>query len=310
MDTIFSHLKNQVFVLADNFYCLTAPNKSRFPYCNGFLLLGAETILIDAGLDLETLMAIDREKSIDMVLFTHSHPDHILNWHLFQDRIIAMPEETPPAITDLHQLGYRFMGSEDKGAYWAELIGNGLGIKPFRKPDRRFKDGDIIDSPPFRLRAIHAPGHLSDHYCFFEETSGTLITGDIDFSGFGPFYGQPECDIDLFIESIENIMTLPYRQVCASHREPITSDATPLFEKFIDGFHRHGQAICDLMPQPTHLDTLIEQSPIYRDQMPDKVFQHTFEKGMIVKNLRWMARAGRVIETPEGFMATNHLNHS
>lgn len=307
---MYSHLKNQVFVLADNFYCLTAPNKSRFPYCNGFLLTGTETILIDAGLDMETLLAVDRETRVDMVVFTHSHPDHILNWHLFRDRIIAMPAETPSSITDLQDLGYRFMGSRDKGNYWADLIGNGLGIKPFREPDRRFKDGDIIDSPPFRLRAIHAPGHLSDHYCFFEETSGTLITADIDFSGFGPFYGQPECDIDLFLNSIEKIMNLPYRQVCTSHRAPVNGDATRLFERFIDGFHRHGQAICNLMPTPTPVDALIEQSPIYRDQMPDKVFQHTFEEGMILKNLRWMARAGRVIETPEGFVAHHHENQS
>jgi len=264
--------------------------------------MGNETILIDTGLDKDTLLAVDKIKRIDTVIFTHSHPDHILNWHLFKDRQIWMPEETPPAITDLHQLGFRFMGTEEKAIYWARLIGDGLGLKPFREPDMRFKDKDIIESGPFRLKAIHAPGHLSDHYCFFEENSQTLITGDIDFSGFGPFYGQPECNIKLFRESIKKVMALPYNQVCASHRSPFKGNATGLFETFLNGFERHSQAILDLLDAPQTVPGLVQKSPIYKDMMPDKRLQETFESGMISKNIALMLETGRVLETDAGFI--------
>lgn len=291
---MFSDLKYKVIPLGSDMFCLTGPNSSRFPFCMSFLFLGEETILMDTGVGHETLKAVDAISRVDTVIFTHSHPDHVLNWHLFNDRRILIPEETPPSVTDLHQLGYRFMGDRGKAEYWVAEIGGRHGLKPFREPDGRFGDGDIIDTGRFRLRAIHAPGHLADHYCFFEENTQTLFTGDIDFSGFGPFYGQPECDIRQFIASIQRVMDLPYKRVCPAHKPPVEGDITRLFNNFLDGFTRHSEAILAHLDVPRTIPEIVAQSPLYRDLMPDKVFQETFETGMVAKNLAMMLDAGRV----------------
>jgi glyoxylase-like metal-dependent hydrolase (beta-lactamase superfamily II) len=280
--------------LSKNFYLITAPNKSRFPFCNTFLLKGKETVLIDAGFDRETLLEIDKKHRIDILVFSHSHPDHILNWHLLKDRHILMPKETPGAITDLQLLGERFMGSREKGAYWAKRIGEGFGIHPLRLPDNRFREGDVLELAGFKLKPIHAPGHLDDHYVFFEQDTGILLTSDIDFSGFGPFYFQPEGNITKFKASIQKIMSLPYKLVASSHKMPIKGDATEGFNKFTAGFDRHMEKILAICETPHTMEQIVQFSPVYDNRMPDKVLQDTFEEGMVTKCMELMIQDGRI----------------
>src|SRR2546429_9366909 len=46
----------------------------------------------------------------------------------------------------------------------------------------RYIEGDEViklnGSPELTLRAMHTPGHARGHLCFYEERTGTLISGD------------------------------------------------------------------------------------------------------------------------------------
>ncbi len=304
---MFFDVSDKIIKLAENFYLITAPNKSRFPFCNTFLFTGKENVLVDAGINKDTLIKIDKKIRIDKLVISHSHPDHILNWSLLKDRYIFMPKETPDAIKDLNLLGQRFMGTPEKGNHWVQLIGDMLGVRPFREPDERFQDGDILYIGDFQLKAIHAPGHLNDHYAFFEQKTGTLLSSDIDFSGFGPFYGQPECNIERFKNSIKKIMTLPYKQVCSSHKAPIVGDATENFKTFLNGFKQHQQKILSVCNTPCTLDEIITKSPLYNGRMPDKILQNTFEGGMISKGLVQMIDKGIIKKMGNKYVSADYI---
>ncbi|MEZ4550757.1 MAG: hypothetical protein R2874_09850 [Desulfobacterales bacterium] len=47
-------------------------NQARFPFCNAFLITGAETVLIDTGIGEGRLAKLDREHRIDQVIISHS----------------------------------------------------------------------------------------------------------------------------------------------------------------------------------------------------------------------------------------------
>ncbi len=301
---MFSFLSDKITELAPGFYLIPGPNTSRFPYCNTFLLTGKETVLIDAGFNPETIIEIDRIKKIDTLIISHSHPDHILNWDLLKDRHLIFPFETPDSVHDLDTLGNRFMGNKENGKVWAQIVGQTLGMKALREPDQRFKDNDILTFPDFKLKAIYAPGHLSDHYCFLELNTGILLTSDIDFSGFGPFYGQSECDIKLFKKTINKVMEQPYTSLCSSHKGPMTGNTSHEFKKFLAGFDRHSNVFLNICKTPHTIDAITAKSPLYNDKMPFKIFQETFEKGMISKSIQLMVENGLMIETPHGFLDT------
>ncbi len=283
--------------VADGIWLAKAPGKGRFPHCHGFLMIGDRTVLIDAGIGAERIREIDRRTRIDSLIISHSHPDHILSWHLLQDRQLFLPLQTPESVGDLRLLGQRFVAGRQDAQYWTMVASDRLGIHPMRRPDRRFEDAEILDFGSIRLQAIHAPGHLDDHYCFLETASGTLFSIDIDFTGFGPWYGNPEGDIERFRASVSRLRKLPFRRICASHKPPIDrTHADEAFARYLAAFDRQRETVFDLCRQGMDLETMVEKSPYYRNRMPDSTLQHIFERQMIRKNLALLARDQRIRE--------------
>ena len=283
--------------LEGDVYFVPGEGKGGFPSCHGFLLMGKETVLIDAGMAEATIREIDREKRIDILLITHSHPDHIRHGYLLQDRRILMPLETPDSITDLRLLGERFMGNLDDGILWARFVHDEFGVRALRLPDGRFGDGDVLTIGGAELEAIHAPGHLDDHYCFLERKTGTLITTDIDLTFFGPWCGNPEADLRTFRESIKKVMAVSYRRACSSHKEPIEGDATNVFETYLAGFERQKRMILELCHSPITLDAIASRSPFFKDSLSEKIIQGLFEKRMASNYLTLLVQEGLVTES-------------
>jgi len=295
--------RGEIEKLDENIYFVPGENGGRFPACHGFLLDGGETVLIDSGVGEERIKAIDSEKRIDILIITHSHPDHIRCWNFLHDRVVMVPQETPDVVTDLDLLGERFTGSPEDGRKWAKYVG-GFGVQPLRAPDERFSDGELLQLGGCHLEAIHTPGHLKDHYCFFERKSGTLITTDIDFTSFGPWYGNPESDIEVFRKDVTRVMALPYKRVCSSHKTPIEGDATEQFEGFLRSFERQRQAVLELCEKRMTLDSIIAASPFYRNSFPNKELQRVFETNLVRKNLEQLQRDGWVMESNGRYLRT------
>jgi glyoxylase-like metal-dependent hydrolase (beta-lactamase superfamily II) len=287
--------------LAKDLYLIEGDNNARFPFCNAFLITGSQTVLIDTGIGEQKLKAIDREKRIDRVIISHSHPDHIAGYDVLRDRHLMLPEETEENVNDLVMLGTRLTGSTENGIKWAEFVKNILRIEPLREPDARYGNGDILDFGTVRLEAIHVPGHLNDHYCFFDHESKTLLSTDIDFSSFGPWYGNPESSIEPFVKGIRKVMTFPYELVCSSHKPPINrASAQDGFEQFLAMFDWQRQQILNLCDSPVTLDQMAGISPFYANKLKGTIVQDVFEKNMIQKNLELLVRDGQVVKS-DGF---------
>ena len=283
--------------LAKDLFWVKAPGNGKFPFCNGFLLTGDEIVLIDAGLGSETILELDKQYKIDTLVISHSHPDHIMSWHCLTDRRILMPKETPEVVSDLDKLGFRFTGTKEKAKSWKARVADGLGLRPMRLPDARYSSGETVGNDKVKLEAIHAPGHLNDHYCFFHEESKTLLSTDIDFDSFGPWYGNPECSIELFKQSIEKVRAYPYEVVCSSHKPPMNrAEGEVAFETYIGLFDDQKERVLQLCDTPKTLEELIACYPFYRDKMKDKKVQAIFEEMLIFKNLELLLKNELIIQ--------------
>lgn len=96
--------------------------------------------------------------------------------------------------------------------------------------DRLMADGDTrefthAEGPPTRWRAVHTPGHAPGHLCFYEERSGTLISGD-NVVGLGTvIIAPPEGNMVQYFESLYRMRELARGFMLPAHGPPI---ATPV----------------------------------------------------------------------------------
>ncbi|MGB9500168.1 MAG: MBL fold metallo-hydrolase [Dissulfuribacterales bacterium] len=113
------------------------------------------------------LRQIDEMVRIDRVIYSHPHPDHILGFGMLKDRHLMLPKETTDAVNDLVKLGTRFTGSPENGAWWAEFVGNGIGIEPLRDPDSQYGNGRYTGFRERKTRSHPCPGALKRSLLFF-----------------------------------------------------------------------------------------------------------------------------------------------
>ena len=177
---------------------LIAPNPVVMtgPGTNTYLLGDDEVAVLDPGPALpEHIDAIldtagDR---IRWIVCTHTHPDHSPAWQ-------AVAEATG-----------------------AEVIGASPPDDMFQdetfKPTVEVQHDYVLSTPEFTLRAVHTPGHVGNHYCYFLEEEGMMFAGDHIMNGSTVVIIPPSGDMKAYIESLQLLLKYPLQFIAPGHGE-------------------------------------------------------------------------------------------
>ena len=177
---------------------LIAPNPGVMtgPGTNSYLLGDDEVAVLDPGPALpEHIDAIldtagDR---IRWIVCTHTHPDHSPAWQ-------AVAEATG-----------------------AEVIGASPPDDKFQdetfKPTVEVQHDYVLSTPEFTLRAVHTPGHVGNHYCYFLEEEGMMFAGDHIMNGSTVVIIPPSGDMKAYIESLQLLLKYPLQFIAPGHGE-------------------------------------------------------------------------------------------
>jgi glyoxylase-like metal-dependent hydrolase (beta-lactamase superfamily II) len=179
--------------------------------CNSYVIGGALNVLIDPGhakfvKQLFSQMEEDglSPEAVDLIVSTHSHPDHLEGLAAFMDKPtkMAMSEDE-----ERYLLG--------TGRVLFEMMGQSL---PRFRVDFYLKEGklhlgennvDIIQTPG------HSPGSLSMYW----PERKALFTGDVVFYGGIGRTDFPEGDSKALMESIERLSQLETEILLPGHGE-------------------------------------------------------------------------------------------
>ncbi len=86
--------------------------------------------------------------------------------------------------------------------------------------------------PGWRLRAVWTPGHARGHLCFLEETTGTLLSGDM-VVGLGSVLIDPdEGDMGDYLASLNRLLSLPMQLIAGGHG-PALTEPYAVVERYI-----------------------------------------------------------------------------
>ncbi|MEW5864640.1 MAG: MBL fold metallo-hydrolase [Pseudomonadota bacterium] len=161
---------------------LTAPNPGVMtgPGTNTYLVGTEELAVIDPGPPIEEHVRRIVELGagrIRWILVTHTHVDH------------------SPAAKQL------------KDATGAQVLGRPRPAHghqdPDFVPDRVLEHGERLAIPGATLRAIHTPGHASNHLCYMLEETRMLFTGDHVMQGSTVVINPPDGDMRAYLAALE-----------------------------------------------------------------------------------------------------------
>jgi glyoxylase-like metal-dependent hydrolase (beta-lactamase superfamily II) len=282
-------------------------NRSRSPFSNSFLITDGINILLDTGCGISIIEAILENFKIDLAVLSHSHPDHTSgSWVLNRAGTgIIVPCENADSIGDTEKLARRMVGS-DLADTWKKEYLPATGYRDFSFSGT-YSDGHEFSTGKLRLKAVSAPGHTNDHYCLWEPDRKIIFGFDFDLSPFGPWYGNPESDIGLFIKSIARVRSLPFETYISSHARPVNrAHALRRLDAYESVIDFRDRLILDLMPdkRPVMPAEITWISPIYGCDYKAKMDTILFygETNMISKHLARLVDIGMATVVNGAFM--------
>jgi len=175
---------------------ITAPNPGAMtgPGTNTYLVGADEFAVIDPGPAIESHVAKILEAGagrIRWILTTHTHMDH------------------SPATAAL------------KAATGAQVMGwpapKGSSQDQGYAADKVLSDEERITLGKLQLRAIHTPGHASNHLCYLLEETKMLFTGDHVMQGSTVVINPPDGDMRAYLDSLEKLLAEDLAIIAPGH---------------------------------------------------------------------------------------------
>ncbi len=236
---------------------LTAPNPGLMtgPGTNTYLVGREDPVVVDPGPADEShtaaiVAAAAPLGSVRAIVVTHTHVDHAPG-------AAALAEVTGAPV-----VGY----GPAEGFEPDECVGEGWSLRC----------GGPGPGAGLTLRALHTPGHASDHLCWLVEEHALLLTGDHVMHGSTVVIRPPDGDLHQYLASLARLRDarVPIRTLGPGHGRlmdhvPDVVDALIAHrlgrhERIAAALGRHGQGTVDELLPEAYGDVTERQLPVAR----------------------------------------------
>lgn len=237
----------------------------KYPDGNQVIVRGTDTrVVFDSPLVANRIGAAYDEA--DLCILGHVHEDHVCGLH-----------RIPKAALHVHEADVEAARSWDGLARhygYPQKVLDDMKVKVARdfswtaRPDAvAYRDGATWDVGGATIRAIHMPGHTAGHTVLLVEPYGVAFIGDIDLSGFGPYYGDATSSLAQFRRTLAQVADIPATVWITSHHRGAVTDreqfltALAAFTAKLD--ERTHKLLGMLGSEPRTLSELVDQRLIY-----------------------------------------------
>lgn len=239
----------------------------------------------------------------ELVVLGHVHEDHMAGLHRLPNAEVYAPEADVLAARSWEGLVAHFgWESEERIAQSLEAFKRDFFYTP--RPDAKaYQDGMTWDFGQVTVRAIHMPGHTAGHTVLLVEPEGVAFIGDIDLSGFGPYYGDACSNLGDFRRSLARLPDIPAKVWVTSHHRGVYTDRER-FLKDLAAFaakidQREQRLLAWLAESPQTLEQLVERRLLYPPRFK-AAWVNDVEARTISQHLSELLADGRVIMDEPG----------
>ena len=269
-----------------------AENPSKFTYRGtGTYLIGdaggGPLVVIDPGPDLdphrEALALAIGDRPVTAILITHCHSDHspLSRWLAAETGAETIgfgphPRPTPEEFEDVREESADESrdvtddGSTPDGSTPDGAVGEDTGAVIEEStdyefdPDRRVTDGEVVvDLPSITIRAVHTPGHTSNHLCFAFEQQRALFTGDHIMGWSTTVVSAPDGDMAAYMRSLLKVVDRADTTIWPTHGPPRTDVVDYVGALYEHRQRREHQIVEALTDRPQRIAALVAE--LYAD---------------------------------------------
>ena len=268
---------------------IIAHNPSPFTFHGtGTYIIGTKNVaVIDPGPNIKShinaLLHELKDETVSHILITHTHIDHSPAAKILQEYTGAKTYGFGP-----HKpYDQQACDSVEEGADYDFV------------PDCKINDGDIIDNKNWSLKAIHTPGHCSNHISYRLEQEKALFTGDHVMGWSTTVIAPPDGNMNDYLNSLKKILHDENKIYWPTHGPSIKNPA-----KFVKELLKHREerelAIVDCIKSGN--DTI--------DKIVKKIYKNTNKNLHKAAGLSVLAHINRLINTGKIQCEGSPTNHS
>ena len=240
---------------------------------------------------------------VDLVILGHVHEDHMAGLHRVPQARVQVHEADLAAAQSWDGLCTHYGYAQSVLDTLHTMVQRDFFYCP--RPDATaYRDGEVWDlGGGVRVRAHHLPGHTSGHSALVVESEGVAFIGDIDLTGFGPYYGDATSSLAQLRQSLRRVAEIEALAWVTSHHRAIVTER----EKFLADLARFAAKVDErsdkllayLQDGPQSLEQLAARRVLYPVgfELP---YVESAERHTIAMHLQELQAAGRVAGDAQG----------
>lgn len=217
---------------------------------------------------------LDRGETVERIVLTHHHADHVSGALDLRDRLRARGVDAPIAAHPVT----------------AALLAPSLPV------DEVWEGGTTLLCGGRSLKAHHTPGHAPGHLVFQDAESAAVIAGDM-VAGIGTIALDPsEADLQDYLDSLERMRALAPSVLLPAH-----GPAMPRADAVLGFYVAHRNQRSEQIRTALELRggaTAVQLAPDIYPELPEHVYP--LAALQITTHLRWLRAHGLAVQCGEG----------
>lgn len=275
--------------------------QGKYPDGNQVVVRGADTLAVFDSPQVANRIGAAFDDA-DLVVLGHVHEDHMAGLHRLPRAAVHVHQADVDAARSWDGLSRHYGYPPEVLAPLRAKIERDFHYVP--RPDAvGYADGARWDlGGGVTVHAVHLPGHTAGHCALVVEPVGVAFIGDIDLSGFGPYYGDATSSLAAFRGTLARVGAVPASVWVTSHHKGVYTDRAAFdaaLRAFTATLDAREAKLLAMLESPRALDELVRLRLLYPPGHQE-LWVDCAERRTIEQHLAEMHAQGRVLRLDDG----------